>query len=252
LSTEPSEAVWPEGTDRIILDNVDSTMAEAGRLAPELHRPTWIMARDQTGGRGRQGRDWTSGAGNFAATYMMRPEGPASTAALRSFLAANALFETLSFWIDRTRLSVKWPNDVLLDQGKVAGILLEASGSGGHVDWLAIGFGVNLVSAPPPDPDRPVVPVSLRSEGITPPGLEDFLTLLAVNYATEERLFADFGFAQIRETWLEHAARLGETITARTMRETVTGVFETVDEAGRLVLETSTGRRTISAADVFF
>jgi len=96
------------------------------------------------------------------------------------------------------------------------------------------------------------VPVSLRSEGITPPGREDFLTLLAVNYATEERLFADLGFAQIRETWLENAARVGETITARTMTETVTGVFETVDEAGRLVLETSTGRRTISAADVFF
>ncbi|MDJ1007184.1 MAG: biotin--[acetyl-CoA-carboxylase] ligase [Paracoccaceae bacterium] len=252
LSTETPEALWPEGTDRILLDRVESTMEEAARLAPELHRPTWIMARRQTGGRGRQGRKWTTGAGNFAATYVMRPEGPPGTAALRSFLAANALFETLAFWVDRTRLAVKWPNDVLLNDGKVAGILLEASGQGGHVDWLSIGIGVNLVSSPAADPDRPIVPVSLRSEGITPPEREDFLTLLAVNYATEERIFADFGFPQIRETWLENAARLGETITARSLKETVSGKFETVDEAGRLILSTASGRHVIAAADVYF
>lgn len=227
-------------------------MAEAARLAPELHRPTWIMARHQTAGRGRQGRVWKSGEGNFAATHVMRPEGPAGTAALRSFLAANALFETLAYWVDRTRLAVKWPNDVLLNEGKVAGILLEASGQGGQVDRLSIGIGVNLVSAPAADPDRPIVPVALATEGITPPDCEDFLAMLATNYATEERIFADFGFGQIRESWLENAARLGEEIVARTARDTLTGIFETVDEAGRLVLKTDDGIRKISAADVYF
>lgn len=252
MSTDTPGALWPEGTDRILLDEVESTMAEAARLAPDLHRPAWVMAHRQTGGRGRQGRRWVTAPGNFAATHIMRPEGPPGTAALRSFLASNALFETIAYWADRTRLAVKWPNDVLLDDGKVAGILLEASGRGGHVDWLAIGVGVNLVSAPPADRDRPIVPVSLASEGLTPPSREEFLTMLAMNYATEERIFADFGFSQIRETWLGHAARLGETITARSLRETVTGIFETVDEAGRLVLRTPGGRHAISAADVYF
>ena len=227
-------------------------MAEAARLAPELARPTWIMAKRQTAGRGRQGRAWKTGEGNFAATYVMRPEGPAGTAALRSFLAANALFETLAFWVDRTRLAVKWPNDVLLNEGKVAGILLEASGSGGLVDWLSIGIGVNFVSAPAPDRDRPIVPVALKTEGIVIPSRDDFLTLLAVNYATEERIYADFGFQQIRETWLENAARLGEPIVAHTARNTFEGIFETVDEAGRLILRTKDGPRVISAADVYF
>lgn len=252
MSTETPDALWPEGTDRILLDSVDSTMAEAARLGPDLHRPTWIMARRQTGGRGRQGRKWITGAGNFAATHVMHPEGLPGLAALRSFLAANAVFETLAFWVDRTRLAVKWPNDVLLNDGKIAGILLEATGTSGRVDRLSIGIGVNLVSAPPPDPDRPIVPVSLAGEGIDPPSREDFLTMLAMNYATEERIFADFGFAQIRETWLENAARLGETITARTTRDTFTGIFETVDEAGRLILKTKDGPRKIAAADVYF
>lgn len=227
-------------------------MEEAARLGPDLARPTWIMARRQTGGKGRQGRVWTTGEGNFAATHVMRPEGPAGMAALRSFLAANAVFETLAMSVDRTRLSVKWPNDVLLDGGKIAGILLEASGAGGQVDWLSIGIGVNLVSAPRPEREAGIDPVALQTEGIASPSAEEFLTLLAVNYATEERIFADFGFAQIRETWLENAARLGEEITARTARDTRTGVFETVDEAGRLILRTKDGTEAISAADVYF
>lgn len=245
-------AAWPEGTDRIVLDEVESTMSEAAKLGPALARPTWIMAKRQSAAKGRQGRVWKMAPGNFAATHLMCPEGPPGTAALRSFLAANAVFETLAFWVDRTRLAVKWPNDVLLDEGKIAGILLEASGSGGRVDWLAIGIGVNLVSAPAPDPDRPIVPVALKTEGISPPSAVDFLTLLAVNYATEERIYADFGFPQIREAWLGNAARLGEEIVARTARDTFTGIFETVDEAGRLVLRTRNGTRTISAADVYF
>ncbi|MEM9708848.1 MAG: biotin--[acetyl-CoA-carboxylase] ligase [Pseudomonadota bacterium] len=252
MTDRASRALWPEGIDRILLDSVPSTMTEAARLAPDLARPTWIMARRQTDAKGRQGRVWRTGAGNLAATYVLRPEGDPGGAALRSFLAANALFETLAFWTDRTRLAVKWPNDVLLNGGKVAGILLEAMGSSGRVDWLSVGVGVNLVSAPAADPDRPIVPVSLRSEGITPPSPEEFLTLLAMNYATEERIFADLGFQPIRETWLENAARLGETIIARSMRETVTGIFETVDEAGRLILKTPNGMRKITAADVFF
>ena len=90
-----STDVWPEGYDRIILDQVDSTMAEAARLAPELKRPTWIMARSQTAARGRQGRVWQNPQGNLAATLLMRPGGPVNEAAYRSFFAANALYASL-------------------------------------------------------------------------------------------------------------------------------------------------------------
>lgn len=243
---------WPDGTGRVILDEVDTTMAEAARRAPFLDRPTWIMAHRQTAARGRRGRRWENPAGNFAATYVFRPGGTPAEAALRSFMAANALFEALALKVDRDRLAVKWPNDVLLNGGKVAGILLESSGKAGQVDWLSIGIGVNLVAAPETVSDAAFPPVSLDGEGGQSCDCHEMLSMLASNMATEESIFRELGFAPIRESWLKKAARLGEVITARTARDEITGRFETVDEAGQLVLETPKGRVTIPAADIYF
>ncbi len=244
---------WPEGYARLVLDEVDSTMAEAARRAPDISGPTWIMARRQTRGRGRQGRSWQDPPGNLAATLIFRPGCTAGEAARRSFLAANALFETLAIHTDRSALSLKWPNDVLLDGGKVAGILLECRGSGPFVDWLSIGIGVNLAGVPAGLGAQEFPPVSLAAASGEPPvDAERFLTLLAGHYATEEDILATFGFGRIREAWLRHAARLGERITAKTGRETLEGRFETVDEDGNLVLETDAGRRVIAAAEVHF
>ena len=242
---------WPDGTGRIVLPTCDSTMAEAARRAPTLDRPTWIMAVEQTAARGRRGKPWSHGAGNFAATFVFRPNGFAATAALRSFAAANALFETLAMFTDRTRLSLKWPNDVLLNGGKVAGILLESTGQGGQIDWLSIGFGVNLRHAPAIR-DAAFPPVSLAGEGATVPDLDEMLSILASSMATQERIFSELGFGPIRESWLRQAARLGEVITATTPQGETTGRFETVDEAGRLVLHTPRGRVAIPAAEVHF
>ena len=243
---------WPDGTDRIVLDEVDSTMAEAARRAGTLDRPTWIMARHQTAARGRRGKVWSNPSGNFAATFVMKPGGSPARAALRSFSAANALFEALAMKVDRDKLAVKWPNDVLLSGGKVAGILLESTGRGGAIEWLSIGFGVNLATVPTDIGRTDFPPVSLAGEGGEAVDQDEFLSLLASNFATEERLFQELGFAHIREKWLGRAARLGEVITARTATGEVTGQFETVDEAGHLVLMTPEGRVTIPAADVYF
>lgn len=235
-----------------MLDEVDSTMAEAARRAPSLDRPTWIMARRQTAARGRRGRVWENPEGNFAATYVFRPGGNPASAALRSFMAANALFEALALKIDRDCLAVKWPNDVLLNGGKVAGILLESTGRGGNVDWLSIGIGVNLTMVPQSVRDAAFPPVSLAGEGGQPCDPDELLSMLASNMETEEMLFREMGFGPIRESWLKKAARLGEVITAQTGRGEITGVFDTVDEAGQLVLDTPKGRVTIPAADIHF
>ena len=212
MSTDPADVVWPEGYDRIVLGTCDSTNAEALRRAPTLDRPTWIMAERQTGGRGRRGRAWLTPPGNFAATLAMKPGPEPAWAALRSFLAANALLEALALLVDRDRLAVKWPNDVLLDGGKVAGIMLESTGVAGQQVWLAVGVGVNLAKAPDDVRDAAFPPVSLDG-AITP---EAFLPLLADAYATEEKILDRLGFAPIREKWMRRAARLDEVITART------------------------------------
>jgi BirA family biotin operon repressor/biotin-[acetyl-CoA-carboxylase] ligase len=235
--------------------SVDSTNAEAMRLLPELNEPTWILGLEQTAGRGRRGRPWISPKGNFHATLVMRPVGPTAQVALRSFVAAVALREAFS---QVTKLShafsLKWPNDVLLNGGKVAGILLESVGNGDRVEVLCIGIGVNLIAAPDAlaIETGAVPPVSLLGETgtrVTPEGL---LNVLAPAYARWEAVFAEQGFGAIRQEWLSYAARLGEVIRARTGTEIREGVFETIDLDGALVLAMAKGRVSIPAAEVFF
>ncbi len=235
-----------------MLATVDSTMAEAARLAPTLSGPEWILGLEQTAGRGRRGRAWTDPKGNFAATLVLHPSEPPEVVALRSFGASLALFDAFVAVSGRPRaFALKWPNDVLLNGGKVAGILLESLG-GTQVTHLAIGIGVNLMQAPGQVEPGAVTPVSLLSETgvqVTP---EEFLDILAPIYAGYETQFITYGFTPIREKWLSRAARLGQVITARTVNDEITGTFETVDDRGNLVLSTAKGRMAIPAADVFF
>ncbi|MDC0737007.1 biotin--[acetyl-CoA-carboxylase] ligase [Cognatishimia sp. SS12] len=247
---------WPQGYGRVVLEEVDSTNAEALRRAPDLTGPTWILGLKQTAGRGRRGRDWRSQSGNFAATLVLRPQETPDVVALRSFVAALALFDAFVAVTGRaTGFALKWPNDVLLNGGKVAGILLESAGiSGQQIAHMAIGIGVNLAQAPDASALEATAtrPVSLLSEGgaaVTP---EAFLEVLAQAYAAWEMQFTTYGFEPIRAAWIARAAKIGEVIRARTMREEFTGTFETVDKQGNLVLKTAQGAVAIPAADIFF
>ncbi|MEZ5674827.1 BirA family transcriptional regulator, biotin operon repressor / biotin-[acetyl-CoA-carboxylase] ligase [Thalassovita litoralis] len=247
---------WPEGYGRRVLDQVDSTNAEAARIAPGLTGPEWILALRQTAGRGRRGRPWADPVGNFAATLVMRPAETPDRIALRSFVASLALYDAVAAATGRDDLlSLKWPNDVLLNGGKLAGILLESTGMAGQgISHIAIGIGVNLASAPDMAQVEPGAtrPVSLFSETGIRIAPQDFLNLLAPAFARYEEQFRTYGFAPIRELWLSRAARLGQVITARTMRNETTGTFETVDETGNIVLSTPKGREVIPAAEIFF
>ncbi|QUJ77903.1 biotin--[acetyl-CoA-carboxylase] ligase [Sulfitobacter albidus] len=237
---------WPKGYARHVFDRVDSTLAEAARMAPTLAGPAWIMSTEQTAARGRRGRPWSTPRGNFAGTLIMPMPGDPAQAALRSFVASLALRDALVTCTGQAaRFALKWPNDVLCDGGKLAGILLESVGP-----HLVIGIGVNLLSAPAPEAVEPgaVLPVSL--EGAVAP--EPFFDALAVAYDRHETQMRTYGFAPIRTEWLRHAARLGEVVTARTMRDETVGTFEDVDAAGNLILATAKGRVAIAAADVYF
>ena len=252
LSARPQ---WPEGVVRHVLESTDSTNAHAMRAAPALAGPAWFLAYEQTAGRGRRARPWASPRGNFHATLLMQPSEAASVVALRSFAAALALRDSLVALTGlAAAFTLKWPNDVLLNGGKVAGILLESISSGDGVAHLAIGVGVNLIAAPDQSLLEPgaVRAVSLLEETglrVTP---EAFLDQVAPGYARWEAVFVAEGFAPLRQEWLNHAARLGEVIYARTGTATREGRFETVDASGALILDTVAGRVAISAAEVFF
>jgi len=244
-----------EGAGRIALPEIDSTNAEGFRRAAALAGPTWILAGLQTAGRGRRARPWTSPQGNFHGTLVLKPTEPPDQVALRSFAAALALRDAL---VQVTGLgnsfTLKWPNDVLCNGGKLAGILLESQGLNGPDPVLCIGIGVNLIAAPDPSQVEPgaVTPVSLLQEAglrITP---EALLDALAPAYARREASFQAEGFAPLRAAWLSHAARLGETIRARTGDQIREGRFETIDAQGNLILRMTKGPVAIPAAEVFF
>ena len=119
---------------------------------------------------------------------------------------------------------------------------------------MAIGIGVNLIAAPAlSEVEKGAVPpVSVKGESgvdVTP---DAFLSHLATAFARRDAQLTHYGFGPIRTAWLAHAAKLGETITARLPKEDVTGRFDTVDETGYLVLNTAKGPRHIAAADVYF
>lgn len=249
---------WPAGIGRETLATVDSTNAEAlRRLATgQQVPPGWILALEQTGGRGRRGRSWVGAEGNFYASCISYPTGGPAGAALRSFTAALGLHDALTALTGRTELfSLKWPNDVLLSGRKLAGILLETHGSGqGASVPLVTGIGVNLVTAPSAAHVEPgaVTPVSLMEATGLRIEPEEFLDHLgpAMHY-WDQRLGLQ-GFEPVRAAWLASAARLGQQVVARLPGREVSGQFESIDPSGSIVLGTDLGRVALPAAEIFF
>jgi BirA family biotin operon repressor/biotin-[acetyl-CoA-carboxylase] ligase len=241
-------ADWPEGYDRLILDEVDSTNAEARRRLGSP-RPLWIAARRQTAGRGRQGRDWASPEGNLAATLLIGRDEPPAALARLSFHAALAVADLFTHFAPLADIATKWPNDVLLSGRKAAGILLENFGpGGGHEANLAIGIGLNLAHHPDPAACR-WPPTSLAAETGRAPAFDAALVVLA---ARLDHWLNTADFAAVRAAWLARAAHLGRRIEVRLPSATLTGTFEDVDAEGALVLRTPQGPRRITAGDVHF
>ena len=234
---------WPAG--RVRYEELDSTNSEARRLAEKGEPgPLWISTGRQTAGRGRRGRAWDAAPGNLAATLLIRPGASQAVIGQLSFVAALAAAETASHFARSASILVKWPNDVLAEGKKLAGILLE-----GGSDWLAIGIGINLASFPE-GTEFPAI--SLAQLGIAPPSPEEALTVLAARFAHWYDVWMKDGFDTIRDAWLARAAGLGKPIRARLPSETREGVFEGIDQSGALLLNEQGRVRPIAAAEVFF
>ncbi len=196
---------------------------------------------------------WTTGAGNLAASLMLLDPAPPEVAPTVSFVAAVALHQAV---VDvagpaaAERLALKWPNDLLLDRAKIAGILVEGEGLPSGAFAVVIGIGVNCVSHP--EIAEGQAAGDLAGAGL-PVDAETLFGRLAVRMDEELGLWdRGRGFAEVRAAWLARAIGIGEPIRANLAEGAVTGRFETLDEAGRLVLVGEDGaRRAIGAGDVF-
>nr|WP_315050194.1 biotin--[acetyl-CoA-carboxylase] ligase [uncultured Brevundimonas sp.] len=235
----------------LILETVDSTNAEARRRAEAGEAgPLWIAARRQTEGRGRRGRRWQSDSGNLAATLLMRTARTPAEAAQVTFVAALAAAEVLDGYAGRERVSIKWPNDVMLDGVKVAGILVE---SGAHADgglWLAVGIGINLAHAPD-GTERPATAI-VQAAGEAP-AFEAALGRLVDSFSTWQARWDGMGFQTVLDGWIARTQGLHGPCVARLGSETLEGVADGVEADGALRLRLADGTlRRISAGDVFF
>ena len=234
----------------VALERIDSTSEELHRRAragaPE---GTLVWAQEQSQGRGRRGRNWSSPRGNLYHSLLLRPRVSPGEAAQIGFVAAVALAETFASMLppDR-RVGCKWPNDVLIDGAKVSGILPEAEAAGGIVEAVVLGMGVNVASFPAELPYRAT---SLTAAGAKV-NVETVLEALAPRLETWYRRWREGGFAPVRQRWLDFATGLGAPIEVRLEREVLQGRFAGLDASGALDLELADGRhRLITAGDVF-
>jgi BirA family biotin operon repressor/biotin-[acetyl-CoA-carboxylase] ligase len=238
------------GVGLIALDAVDSTNAQALRYGDRGERgPLWVTAQTQTSGRGRRGRNWVSEPGNLYASLLLADPAPAAQVAQCSFVAAVAVHDAIGDAAPAlaARLTLKWPNDVLCDARKLAGILIEGEGRSPLI--VAIGIGINCRHHPG-DAMHPATDLGAQGARVSAADL-----FAALSRRMAERLAqwqSGARFADIRAAWLARGPAPGAGLRVRLAAGDVTGRFETIDEEGNLLLtEDSGGRRKITAGDVF-
>lgn len=252
------------GFDTIGSTNTEALEAAAAGDAGGI----WFAARQQTAGRGRRGRQWASPHGNLAATLLMVPDTDPTLSATLGFVAGVSLNLALSSILPNgvvklgidgadgssegrsARIALKWPNDVLADGAKLAGILLEAHKLNDGRHAIAIGFGVNAVAAPQ---GLPYPATSLLELGITR-SAEDIFEALSDAWVETFSLWQDGrGIADVLAQWRVSAAGIGAPVAVNQNGTTVRGIFETIDDAGRLIVRADDDSRiAITAGDVHF
>jgi BirA family biotin operon repressor/biotin-[acetyl-CoA-carboxylase] ligase len=241
-------------------DSIGSTNAEALARARDGDGPIWFVTSEQTAGRGRRHRPWIAPRGNLASSILEVMEISPAIAATLGFAAGLALEAALqkvsleaslrSAGSDEMKFTLKWPNDVLAGNRKLAGILLEAEAVADNRLAVVVGIGTNVVAAPAA---TPTPAISLKALGVDI-SAEELFAALSDAWVEYRGIWDDgHGFADIRRKWLERAAGLGQQVSIQSGGSTVSGSFDTIDESGCMIVGTSDGRRVpISAGDVYF
>lgn len=222
--------------------------------------PCWFVTTEQTAGRGRRQRTWVAPRGNLASSILEVIDVAPAVAATLGFAAGLALEAALRTISVEARMrspesedmtfGLKWPNDVLAGRKKLAGILLEAEAVAQDHLAVVVGIGTNVVAAPE---GTPYPAASLRGLGIDI-GAEDLFRALAEAW-TEFRGIWDKGrgFGEIRRLWLDHAVGLGQPVSIQSGPSAISGLFDTIDETGCMIVVRSDGKRMpVSAGDVYF
>jgi BirA family biotin operon repressor/biotin-[acetyl-CoA-carboxylase] ligase len=231
---------WLKNYNLLIFDQIDSTNNEALRLAKtNIVGNFVIIARTQTAGKGQKSRSWASVSGNLHASILLQTDLPANRLKELSFLTAVALHKTITAYINKLKISnidikLKWPNDILIEGKKLAGILLESTRFN-NKNYVIIGVGVNTHFLP----EIKNVPVtSLLNEGIVIRHSDDFLSAFMLKFETYyNKWLVENSFASIKKEWLKNAYYLNKNVTLNDGIQKISGIFKGIDEDGGICIK---------------
>lgn len=241
------ELTWLKNYNLIIFDEIDSTNSEGLRMAKsESPGDVVILAKRQTVGRGQKGNLWESLPGNLHATILLKITATSNPISNLSFVMANAVYETIAELCNTQeiqeplrKIELKWPNDVLIEGKKVAGILLESITISGK-KYVVIGIGVN-VQHYPAYLNLPIT--SLKNEGINLANPDKFLNILMNKF---NKLYLSWqyegGFEQTRNDWLKRAYNLNNIVTIDNGLQRISGIFKSIEKDGSIILELASGQ----------
>jgi len=245
---------WHEQYKLLVFDEIDSTNSEAIRLAKTAPDNNYIiLAKNQYNGRGKNGKVWHCGNGNFYVSLLINHNFEIAILPQLSFVTALAVYDTIKYLapaILHKFIYLKWPNDVLIgafDPAKISGILLESI----HIqqrNYIVIGVGMNINHSPI---NIDQLTTNFREAGILIKEPEQILDIFMINFSKNFSSWQHEGFSKIRQNWLDRAYMLNKNISINDGNSKITGIFKDIDQSGAIRVQLDSGEvKNIIAGDV--
>ena len=244
---------WLKSYNLLVFEDVDSTNSEALRMASSGVSGNFvIISNHQSGGRGSKGRAWKSIAGNLHVSILLESISETKNHPQLSFLTANAVYEAIKELAKEKKkklnIKLKWPNDILINDRKVGGILLESI-SREKKNYVIIGIGINIIEAPA----KVAFPAtSLYDERLVLDSSDELLNYVISWFdKLYKQWIMDNNFYRVRKDWMKRAYNLNKTITVDDGNRKLCGIFKEINLDGALCLETNDGEiHNLAAGDV--
>ena len=225
------------------LKKTGSTNDAVIRFLKQVKTDCIVSAQVQTSGRGRLGRKWQQANGNLYVSFAFKIE-PQNLGHM-VILSAVAVVNTIQSFIQNEHIEIKWPNDVLVNTKKISGILFEK----GPDDYWVMGIGVNIKTTP--KVDNALYPITSLADFKVNIDRITFLKNLVQNFDALTAIYKHKGFENIRKSWLDKAYNRGKKIVVKQYNQELSGIFDSIDDNGWLVIKTQKGVQKIITGDVF-
>jgi BirA family biotin operon repressor/biotin-[acetyl-CoA-carboxylase] ligase len=247
---------WLKEYNLLIYEEIDSTNSEALRLAKAgVDGKFVIWAQSQTQGRGRNGRSWASEKDNLFTSILLSPDCKSEALPQLSFVTAIAVYDALANILKKHKstatLSLKWPNDILINDCKVAGILLESINvKAVKRNYLVVGIGININNAPLIEGRKITCLKDVIGEELDSSYIFDKVLAYFDMYYKK---WQSQGFIDIRKNWLKKAHNINNVVTIDSGSNRVSGIFKDIDFSGAIRIKLACGRiYSLHAGEVFF